>query len=82
MSGDNLEPRKKKLLLIFLIVLPTIGVIISAVLIRQITTEKKQREAALPNYGVVPDFHLTEASNKPLSLADLKGKVWVADFIY
>jgi protein SCO1/2 len=30
----------------------------------------------------LPDFTLTERSGKPLSLADLRGKVWVADFIF
>jgi protein SCO1/2 len=29
-----------------------------------------------------PDFHLTDADNKPLESADLKGKVVVLDFIY
>lgn len=30
----------------------------------------------------LPDFSLTERSGKALTLADLKGKVWVADFFY
>lgn len=30
----------------------------------------------------VADFTYTDHNNKPLGLADLKGKVWVADFIY
>jgi cytochrome oxidase Cu insertion factor (SCO1/SenC/PrrC family) len=30
----------------------------------------------------LPDFTLTEQSGKPLSLADLKGKVWVASFVF
>jgi protein SCO1/2 len=30
----------------------------------------------------VPDFTLTERSGKPMSRADLAGKVWVADFFY
>lgn len=29
-----------------------------------------------------PDFHLTERSGREVSLADLKGKVWLASFIY
>ncbi|MEO6848079.1 MAG: SCO family protein [Chthoniobacterales bacterium] len=36
----------------------------------------------LDNYGAVPDFTLTDQTGKPVSLKDLKGKVWVADFIY
>ena len=79
---SDLSQNRKRFLLIFLILLPLAGVVFSVLLIKQITNEKHQREAALPTYGVVPDFHLTEASAKPISLADLKGKVWVADFIY
>ncbi len=30
----------------------------------------------------LPDFTLTERSGKPLSLADLKGKVWIASFVF
>jgi protein SCO1/2 len=36
----------------------------------------------LSRYGAVPDFLLVERSGKPVSLRDLRGKVWVADFIY
>lgn len=30
----------------------------------------------------VPDFKLVERSGAPVSLSDLKGKVWIADFFY
>jgi cytochrome oxidase Cu insertion factor (SCO1/SenC/PrrC family) len=36
----------------------------------------------LNQYGSVPDFSLTERSSATVSLADLKGKIWIADFIY
>jgi cytochrome oxidase Cu insertion factor (SCO1/SenC/PrrC family) len=32
--------------------------------------------------GTVPDFSLLERSGKQVSLADLRGKIWIADFIY
>jgi len=32
--------------------------------------------------GTVPDFSLIERSGKQVSLADLRGKIWIADFIY
>ncbi len=39
--------------------------------------------AGLPSYGVVPDFSLTDQSNQPfLSANTLRGKVWIADFIF
>lgn len=37
---------------------------------------------ALPVIAAVPDFTLIERSGRPLSLADLRGKVWVADFFF
>jgi protein SCO1 len=33
-------------------------------------------------YGAVPDFSLVERSSKTIRLADLRGAVWIADFIY
>lgn len=39
--------------------------------------------AGLPSYGVVSDFALTDQSNQPFnSAAELRGKVWIADFIF
>lgn len=36
----------------------------------------------LKNFGAVPDFSLIERSGKPLRLSDLRGKIWIANFIY
>lgn len=36
----------------------------------------------LQQYGSVPDFTLTERSGASISLAQLRGKIWIADFIY
>ncbi len=36
----------------------------------------------LAAYGQVPEFSLTERSTRPVTRADLLGKVWVANFIY
>ena len=36
----------------------------------------------LPRYGQVPEFAFTERSKIEMTLADLKGKVWIADFIF
>jgi protein SCO1/2 len=35
-----------------------------------------------PRMSALPDFRLTERSGRPLSLADLSGRPWVADFIF
>ena len=37
---------------------------------------------ALQQLGTLPAFDLTERRQAPLRLADLRGKVWVADFMY
>jgi protein SCO1 len=37
---------------------------------------------ALPVYGTVPDFTLTNQSGRPVTLADLRGRIWVADIIF
>lgn len=42
----------------------------------------EQRLEGLKIYGTVPDFSLIERSGRKVSLADLKGKVWVAQFFY
>lgn len=39
-------------------------------------------EERLKQYGTVPDFKLTERSGKDIRLADLRGKIWIADLIY
>jgi protein SCO1/2 len=36
----------------------------------------------IPTYSAVPDFSLTERSNRAITRNDLDGKVWVADFIF
>jgi protein SCO1/2 len=38
--------------------------------------------SALPDYSAVPDFTLTERSNRAVTRGDLMGKVWIADFIF
>ena len=40
------------------------------------------RGAALPVYGRIADFTLTNQDARAISLADLHGRVWVADIIF
>jgi len=40
------------------------------------------RQQALPVIAPIADFSLTNQNDAPVSLADLKGKVWVADIIF
>ena len=36
----------------------------------------------MPTYSAVPDFSMTERSNRQITRQDLDGKVWIADFIF
>ncbi|MDH3445636.1 MAG: SCO family protein, partial [Deltaproteobacteria bacterium] len=45
-------------------------------------TSAVQPLEGLGNYGSVPEFSLVERSGKRVTLADMRGKVWIADFIY
>jgi protein SCO1/2 len=36
----------------------------------------------LNNYGPVPEFALTERDGSSATLGDMRGKIWIADFIY
>jgi protein SCO1/2 len=49
-----------------------------------LTVSKRQAPdvAAVADYGKVPDFSLTERSGRAVSLQDLRGKTWIADFIF
>ena len=40
------------------------------------------KRSSLPKYGEVKDFALTNQLGQTVTLADLKGKVWVADVIF
>ena len=48
---------------------------------RQGTSEKNPLEG-LQAFGTVPEFSLIEGSGRQVSLADLKGKIWIANFVY
>jgi len=42
----------------------------------------KQQARNLPVYSQIDEFSLTERSGRTVTLSDLSGKVWVANFIY
>ena len=43
---------------------------------------KSAHRSGLPVYGRLPEFQLMERSGRTVRSADLKGKVWIADFIF
>ena len=48
----------------------------------QFGMEQTDSSDGIKQYGSVPDFLLTERNGSPVSLAELRGKIWIADFIY
>lgn len=60
-----------------------LGFVIAAVIFSFLYTEiKSPAKSSLPQVGIVPDITLTERSGRKLPLTDLRGKVWIADFIF
>lgn len=43
---------------------------------------RDRSEKPLPDLGTVPEFKLIDDQGRPIALADLRGKTWVADFIF
>jgi len=65
------------------ICITVVGIVIWRWQARAISETKSQLPLeGLKNYGAVPDFTFAERSGRKISLADLKGKVWVAQFFY
>ena len=56
------------------------GVLVGAASLYALTGRKPEQRAEI--FGNVPDFHVTAHTGAAISLADLKGKVWVADFFF
>lgn len=59
-----------------------LGAIVGASAIAAALFQMKFQEPPLQKFKALPAFQLTERSGKVMGLADLKGKVWLADFIY
>jgi len=55
---------------------------LTAFIIGLLTPGCAKKEAPLPLLSTIPEFSLTERSGQTFGLADLRGKVWVADFIF
>ncbi|MDE0030179.1 MAG: SCO family protein [Deltaproteobacteria bacterium] len=61
-------------------------VVLAGLVVQQVrTTPAIPRQPVLQElarYGPAPDFSLVERSGRPVSAGDLRGRVWIADFIY
>ncbi len=60
-----------------------LGFVIAAVVFSFLYTEfRSPAKSSLPRLSIVPEVTLLERSGEKLPLSDLKGKVWIADFIF
>jgi protein SCO1/2 len=62
-----------------------VGLILATIVLAFALAELRVRRSlgkALPVYGQVADFTLTNQNGRAVSLADLRGQVWVADIIF
>jgi protein SCO1/2 len=55
---------------------------IAGVVVAALRSESRRGVEPLPVYGVVPEFTLTERSGRSVSAADLRGTIWVANFVF
>lgn len=82
-----MEASKSKFLLAGAAVIG-LGVVLGTALWLKLGPQAQFGRASLENtegmdqYGSVPDFSLTERNGSTVSLAQLRGKIWIADFIY
>ena len=62
-----------------------LALVVLTLLLAFLLVQLKSRSAPsqlLPVYGQIADFSLTNQNGRALSLADLRGQVWVADIIF
>jgi len=76
----NNRPQAIRLLIGALLALPMIAVAVTWLGRERIARATPVPQ--LPELGSVSDFSLVDASGKPVRLADLEGKVWIASFIF
>lgn len=67
-----------------MVILVITGIAATAMAIRQTLNEIARVTAGstLPLLGEIPPFELTRQDGRDLSRSDLRGKVWIADFIF
>lgn len=72
--------KRTKLLLRFVVVV--LGVALVSAGVWKGLFKPKEPHLENGDFGAVADFQLTDQAGRTVSLADLKGQVWVADFIF
>lgn len=50
--------------------------------LKSVQNERIANDNKLTDYGALPDFKFEDRSGKKMSFNDLKGQIWIADFIF
>ena len=59
-----------------------IYIVVAVFLLATYLLNYKGKENELPEIGMVPEFEFVNSEQETITLNNLKGKVWVADFIF
>jgi protein SCO1/2 len=70
-----------KIIIIAALALAALGTLGVWTMLGSMNNQRRAGEL-LADYGAVPDVQLVERSGRALSLGELKGNIWVADFIF
>ena len=81
-SDSRLRERKLDKSTLIWVVLGVIIIGIAGVNLWSIFDTKSEVPVSKTTVVSVPDFNLTTQNGEPLTLSDMKGKIWVADFIF
>ncbi len=75
---------EKRVSRVVIVVLALCGIAGAAMAIRQIAGEVRRvsEVSQIPSMFAVPEFTLTRQTGDPFSSEDLKGFVWIADFVF
>ncbi len=84
MEPTRISPAEQKASKIVLVVLVLGGILIAGRAFVGMAGELSAvgKPAPPTTLGRIPDFNLTRHDDKPLGSSDLRGKIWIADFIF
>ena len=77
---DGAMTRSSRVWKATLVAVPIVTLVLLLLLQRLEVNALRQRTVS--SYGSVPEFTLINQDGKSFGLADLRGKIWIADFIY
>jgi cytochrome oxidase Cu insertion factor (SCO1/SenC/PrrC family) len=80
LSMERARPRSAIAWKVTLVLIPVLTAVI-LLWLRQVEVNAL-RQRTISNYGTVPSFELVNQDGQPFGSAQLRGKIWIADFIF